>query len=157
MRYTRIVTPILIFTLIILLSACDKGKKPYEEAEALLNQSEYSAAKNKAQEIIQNFPKSKYASLANAIIEKVDKILNALSEAEQAIQGKDYSKAIKSYEDVLALDPKSAKANEELQKTKGVYKSGLLEEGNTQLQKGNYEEAIKHYKAILAFEPNALM
>ena len=74
MPFARSITLILIF--IIPLSACDKGKKPYEEAEALLNQSNW--------------------------------LQIGISSTEQAITEKNYKKAIKSYEDILILDPKSA-------------------------------------------------
>src|SRR4030067_1271741 len=64
---------ILLFSSCVLIASCDRGKKPYEEAEVLFSQSNYSAAKSKAVEIVQNAPKSKYAPMAKAMVEKIDK------------------------------------------------------------------------------------
>ena len=68
----------LLFLSVIIIASCDRGRKPYEEAEALFSQSNYSAAKSKAEEVINNAPKSKYAPMAQAIVEKIDKADNAM-------------------------------------------------------------------------------
>ena len=68
----------LLFLSFIFIASCDRGKKPYEEAEALFNQSNYSAAKSKAVEVIKNAPKSKYAPMAKEMVEKIDKAGNAM-------------------------------------------------------------------------------
>ena len=70
---------ILLFLSCVLIASCDTGKKPYEEAEALFNQSKYSAAKSKAEEVIKNAPKSKYAPMAQAIVEKIEKADDAMN------------------------------------------------------------------------------
>lgn len=62
----------------IFISSCDRGKKPYEEAEVLFNQSKYSAAKSKAEEVIKNSPKSKYAPMAKEMVEKINMADNAM-------------------------------------------------------------------------------
>ncbi|MEK6680085.1 MAG: hypothetical protein AABY39_11775 [Nitrospirota bacterium] len=63
---------ILLFLSCVLIASCDTGKKPYEEAEALFNQSKYSAAKSKAEEVIKNAPKSKYVPMAKEMVEKIN-------------------------------------------------------------------------------------
>lgn len=68
----------LLFLSFIFMASCDKGKKPYEEAEVLFNQSKYSAAKSKAEEVIKNSPKSKYAPMAKEMVEKIDKAYDAM-------------------------------------------------------------------------------
>lgn len=68
----------LLLLSFIFIASCDRGKKPYEEAEVLFNQSNYSAAKSKAEEVIKNAPKSKYAPMAQAMAEKIDKADNAM-------------------------------------------------------------------------------
>lgn len=145
---------VISLAVLLLLFACDKGKKPYEEAKALLSKSDYSRAKAKAAEVIQNTPNSKYVSQANAIIEKIDKMDGLFNQAEQSLHEKDYKKAITSYEEILTLDTKSQKAIEQINLTKDTYKHVLLQTGNSNLEKGNYDEAIKGYKEILSFEPN---
>lgn len=140
--------------LCIFLVACDKGKKPYEEAEALLNQSDYVGAKSKAEEVIQNTPNSKYVPKAKEIIEKAERILTLFKEAEQATEAKDYKKIIKSYEEVLSLDTKNQRANDGLKTAKETFKKQLIEKANSQLQEEDYEGVIESYKEILSFEPN---
>lgn len=68
----------LLFLSCIFMSSCDRGKKPYEESEVLFSQSNYSAAKSKAEEVIKNAPKSKYAPMAKEMVEKIDKADNAM-------------------------------------------------------------------------------
>ena len=68
----------LLLLSFIFMASCDKGKKPYEEAEVLFNQSNYSDAKSKAEEVIKNAPKSKYAPMAQAIVEKIEKADDAM-------------------------------------------------------------------------------
>lgn len=69
---------ILLLLSCILIASCDKGKKPYEEAEVLFNQSNYPAAKSKAEDVIKNSPKSEYAPMAKAMVEKIDKADDAM-------------------------------------------------------------------------------
>lgn len=68
----------LLFLSCIFISSCDRGKKPYEESEVLFSQLKYSAAKSKAEEVIKNAPKSKYAPMAQAMVEKIDKAFDAM-------------------------------------------------------------------------------
>lgn len=120
MRY-RVFKTSLLLSICVLVAACDKGKKPYEEAEALFNKSDYAAAKNKAVEVVQNAPKSKYLAQAKTLYEKVEMIEAIFKTAEDAAQVGDYEKAIKDYNEILALDPKSPKAVSNLRKTKETY------------------------------------
>lgn len=96
----------------ILLVGCDKGKKPYEEAEVQFNKSDYATAKAKAQEVIQNAPNSKYLPQASAILEKVEKIESLSKVAAASIEDGDYEKGIAAYKEVLLLDPNNKKAFE---------------------------------------------
>lgn len=102
----------LLFLSFIFIASCDSGRRPYKEAEALFNQSNYSAAKSKAAELIQTFPESKYIPMANLLIEKVDKIETSLKMAEQAEQKQDYKNAMMYYKEILAIAPKSSKTLE---------------------------------------------
>ncbi len=74
----RFAIGILLFLSCVLIASCDTGKKPYEEAEGLFNQSKYSAAKSKAEEVIQKAPKSRYAPMANAMVEKINMANDAM-------------------------------------------------------------------------------
>lgn len=103
---------VLLFLSCIFIASCDIGRRPYKEAEALFNQSDYSAAKSKAAELIQTFPESKYIPIANTLIEKVNKIETSLKMAEQAEQKQDYKNAMMYYKEILAIAPKSSKAFE---------------------------------------------
>lgn len=143
---------LLVSTTIV---SCDKGKKPYEEAEVLLNKSDYSGAKVKAMEVVQNTPNSKYLTQASAIIEKVDQITSLFTKAELYLQEKDYKKAIQSYEDVLTIEPKGSKATTELKKVQDIYKNELMKTGDSLFQGGNFEAALEKYKEILSLDSNA--
>lgn len=145
---------VLFISVCLLISACDKGKKPYEEAEALFSNSDYAAAKSKAVEVIQNAPNSKYLAQAKAIYEKVEKIETLFKAADVALQAADYKKAINDYEGMLALDGKSPKALEGVEKTKGTYKSQLMQEGKGFIESGEYEKGIESYREILTFSRN---
>lgn len=150
----RVFKTSLLFFLCIFVYACDKGKTPYEEAKAMFNKSDYSAAKSKAVEVIQNAPKSKYLAQAKALYEKVEMIEVLIKTAGEAGQTGDYKKAIKDYEGILALDGKSPKAIEELEKAKGTYKSKLMQEGKAYVENGEYENGIESYREILTFAKN---
>ncbi|HLB05789.1 MAG TPA: hypothetical protein VJL62_03635, partial [Thermodesulfobacteriota bacterium] len=145
---------LMMLVLSITLTACDKGKKPYEEAETLFNKSDYAAAKSKAAEVMQNAPSSKYIAQAKAIYEKVEKIELLFKNAGEAVQGADYGKAIKEYEGVLALDPKSPKAMEELKAVRVKYKEGQFQAAGVLIENGEYEKGIDAYKELLALIPN---
>jgi hypothetical protein len=68
----------LLFLCVIFIASCDRGKKPYEETEVLFSQSNYSAAKSKAEEIIKSSPKSKYAPMAKEMVEKINMANDAM-------------------------------------------------------------------------------
>lgn len=146
---------LLIFLLACMfILACDKGKRPYQEADRAFTVSDYSTAKNKAAEVIQNAPNSGYLAQAKAIYEKVEKIEALSKAADEAVQTADYKKAIKDYEAILALDGKSPKALESLEKIKGIYKSQLMQEGKGFIESGEYEKGIESYRGILTFTRN---
>lgn len=132
----RIVRIAVLIVMSLSLVACDKGKKPYEEAEVLFSKSDYDATKSKAAEVVQNAPKSKYLAQAKALYEKVEKIEALFITASDAAKTGDYDKAIKNYSEILALDPKSPKALDELKKTNDTY-SNLKQLG---------DEAMKYFR-----------
>lgn len=145
---TKTMAAILFLAAGLLFAGCDKGKKPYEEAEALFNKSDYAAAKSKAAEVIQNAPQSEYLAQAKALYEKVGKIEGLFKSASEAAKNREYNKAIKNYEEVLALDSKSPKATKWLQKSKHLQDAKMFEE------RGEYRNAEEAYKEILAFLSN---
>lgn len=149
--FRKAATILLIGSVII---ACDKGKKPYEEAEALFNKSDYAAAKNKAVEVVQNAPKSAYLAQAKALYEKVEKIEVLFNDTGEAGQKGDYKKAITGYSEILTIDSKSPKAVEGLEKAKGTYKNKLMQEGKEFIESGEYEKGIESYREILTFVGN---
>lgn len=108
----KFVIGLLLFISFIFIASCDKGRQPYNEAATLFEQANYSAAKSKAVAFIQTFPESKYIPMANALIDKVDKIETSLKMAEQAEQKQDYKNAMMYYKEILAIAPKSSKALE---------------------------------------------
>lgn len=114
----------------LLMSACDKGKKPYEEAETMFNKSDYAAAKSRAAEVAQNAPNSKYLPQAKAILEKVEKIESLSKLATISIGEGNYEKGAKTYKEVLALAPNDKAAKEGLQSAE-VILSEVKETGNT--------------------------
>lgn len=152
---SRLAIKCLLIAVSMFIVSCDKGKKPYEDAEVLLNKSDYSGAKAKAMEVVQNAPKSKYLTQAKTLYLKVENIEGLFNAAAEAVQAGDYKKVINDYEGILALDSKSPKAIERLAFTKDTYKQHLLQVGNSQSKKGNYEAALEAYKEILSFESNA--
>lgn len=152
---SRLAIKWLLIAVSMFIVSCDKGKKPYEDAEVLLNKSDYSGAKAKAIEVVQNAPKSKYLTQAKTLYLKVENIEGLFNAAAEALQAGDYKKVINDYEGILALDSKSPKAIERLAFTKDTYKQHLLQVGNSQSKKGNYEAALEAYKEILSFESNA--
>ena len=77
MRQTRIATLLFVFSLLILLSACG-DQRLYKEAQESFEKGDYSKAKTATTTLINNYPKSKYASLAQEILQKID-----LREAEE--------------------------------------------------------------------------
>lgn len=145
---------LLLLALGLTLSACDKGKRPYEEAESLFGKSDYASAKSKAVEVIQNAPNSSYLAQAKVLYEKLEKIEALFKTAEEAGQSDDYKKAIRDYDGILALDSKSPKALEELEKTKGIYKNKLMQESKEFIESGEYEKGIESYQEILTFARN---
>lgn len=102
---TNTIAVILFLAAGFLFAGCDKGKKPYEEAEALFNKSDYAAAKIKASEVVQNAPNSKYLSQARVILENVEKIESISKAAAASIEEGDYEKGIAAYSEVLTLAP----------------------------------------------------
>lgn len=115
---TRLATGCLLLLVSIALMSCDKGKKPYEEAEALLSKSDYSGAKAKAMEVVQNEPNSKYVTQANAIIEKVDKINGLMQKGDTLFQKGDYEAALESYKGILSLESNAPDALMAISKVK---------------------------------------
>lgn len=111
---------LIILQMCLVLSACDKGEKPYDEAEALFNSSDYAAAKNKAVEVIEKAPKSKYLAQATELIQKIDKIEKLLQTGQADIENGDYEKGIGAYKDVLLLDPNNKMAAESKQKAEAI-------------------------------------
>lgn len=151
----RVFKTSLLLSLCILVSACDKGKKPYEEAETLFSKSDYAAAKSKALEVIQNAPRSEYLGRAKAIYEKIEKIEASFKVVENAKITGDLEKAIKAYEEILTLDSKCPDAIASLPMLKEKYKrqSKLLQDGKAFEESGDWEKAIDAYKTILTFLP----
>lgn len=145
---------ILALLIILSLFACDKGKKPYQEAETLFNKSDYAAAKSKAAEVIQNAPNSKYLAQAKALYEKTEKVETLFKTAGEAEQSGDYKKAINDYEGILALDSKSPKAIEELERIKAAYKGRLMQQSKEFVENGEFEKGIESYREILTFARN---
>lgn len=141
---------LIILLITIVLSACDRGKKPYEEAEALFNKSEYAAAKKKAAEASLN-TNSKYHDRAKALYEKIEKMEDSIKQVNEAVQIGDYTTAIKSYEEILVLDSNNALTKEALPIMREAYqrKGKLLEDGNAFIESGEYDKAEKTYREIL--------
>jgi len=77
MRQIRITTLLLIFPLLISLSACG-DQRLYKEVQESFEKGDYSKTKTATTTLINNYPKSKYASLAQEILQKID-----LREAEE--------------------------------------------------------------------------
>lgn len=150
----KTLTLLLMLALGFIFDGCDKGKKPYEEAEALFNKSDYASTKSKVAEVLQNASNSKYLAQAKAIYEKVEKIETLFKAADEAVQATDYKKAIKDYEEILALDGKSPKALEGLEKSQRIYKNQLMQEGKGFIESGEYEKGIESYREISTFVRN---
>lgn len=144
----------LLISFCFLVLACDKGKKPYQEAETLFNKSDYAAAKSMAAEVIQNAPNSKYLAQAKALYEKTEKVETLFKTAGEAEQSGDYKKAINDYEGILALDSKSPKAIEELERIKAAYKGRLMQQSKEFVENGEFEKGIESYREILTFARN---
>lgn len=142
------------FLLLFLLAACDKGKTPYQEAEQAFAESNYSVAKGKVLEVIQNAPQSKYIAQAKAIYEKVEQIELLFKSADASVQAEDYKKAMQAYQGVLAMDAKSPTAVEGLKTVSAKYKDAQLEAGKASVEKGEYEEGIEIYKELISVIPN---
>jgi len=148
---------LLLLALGLSLSACDKGKKPYEEAEAQFSKSDYAAAKSKAAEVVQNSPQSKYVAQAKGLNEKITRVEVLLSTAKEALQIEDYKQAIKNYEEILSVknNPKNSVEIDTLQKTKEAYKKQLMDDGTLlYVDNGDYEKGIECYKETLRYFPN---
>lgn len=145
----------LLFSLLILfLSACDKGKAPYQEAEKAFAESNYSLAKIKVLEVVQNAPQSKYLSQAKAIYEKVDQIELLFKSAEDAEKAEDYKKAIEAYQEVAGIDAKSPLAVEGLKAALAKYRDTQVKTGEASIEKGEYEDGIEIYKELISVIPN---
>lgn len=151
---SRLAIKCLLIAVSMFIVSCDKGKKPYEEAEALLNRSDYSGAKAKAIEVVQNAPKSKYLTQAKTLYLKVENIENLFNAAAEALQAGDYKKAIKDYEGILDLESKSPKAQDGLRDVKAKYKEAQLRAANEYVERGAYEKGIELYKELLSVTPN---
>lgn len=122
----------LLLALGLTLSACDKAKKPYEEAESLFNKSDYGSAKSKAAEVAQKAPNSKYLPQARAILEKVEKIESLSKTATVSIEKGDYETGIKAYKETLSLASNDKTAAEGIRSAEAIL-SEAKETGNTNI------------------------
>lgn len=71
MRQTRILTLLFILPLLILLSACGDSRL-HKAAHEAFEKGDYEGAKTSATTLIQEYPTSKYASLAKEILQKIE-------------------------------------------------------------------------------------
>lgn len=101
----KTIAAILFLAAGFLFAGCDKGKKPYEDAEMLFGKSDYAAAKSKAAEVIQNTPKSKYLPQARAILEKIERVESLSKMATVSIEKGDYVNGIEIYNEILSIHP----------------------------------------------------
>ncbi len=133
----------LLLLISVMLISCDKGKNTYEEAEALFNKLDYSAAKTKAQEVIKNSPKSKYVAKANELIEKIN-----FKEAEMLFNKSNYADAKTKAQEIIKNSPESkkyvTKANELIGKINFKEAEVLFNNSNYADAKTKAQEVIKN-------------
>lgn len=151
----RVIKTSLLLLICFLITACDKGKKPYEKAEQAFAESNYDVAKVNVLEVIQKAPQSEYLARAKEIYEKIKNLEVSLKVAQEATQRGDLEKAIKAYKDTLTLDSKCPEAITALPKLKEDYerKSKLLRDVKAFKESGDWEKAIEAYKTIVTFVP----
>lgn len=145
---------IFLLASIVFLSACDKGKTPYQEAEKAFAESNYSLAKIKVLEVVQNAPQSKYLSQAKTIYERVDQIELLFKSADDAEKAEDYKKAIEAYQKIVDIDAKSPLAVEGLKVALAKYRDAQVKTGQASIEKGEYEKGIEIYKNLISVIPN---
>lgn len=145
---TRLAIGYLLLLVSITIASCDKGKNTYEEAEALFNKLDYSAAKTKAQEVIKNSPKSKYVAKANELIEKIN-----FKEAEMLFNKSNYADAKSKAAELIQNIPNSRyipQANMIIEKIDKMVE--LFNQAEQSLQEKDYKKAIMNYEEILAID-----
>lgn len=132
----------LLLLISVMLISCDKGKHTYEEAEALFNKLDYSAAKTKAQEVIKNSPKSKYVAKADELIHRIN-----YKEAEALFNKSNYADAKTKAQEIIKNSPESkyvTKANELIGKINFKEAEVLFNNSNYADAKTKAQEVIKN-------------